>query len=87
MIASEALDVVRLGNLRSYTLWRDPGQPVYVLSAPCDEDRYYEQGWIEMSTVAELRKYSEQIHTPGARPDPTTWILLRGAETEKQATN
>ena len=85
MIASEALDVVLCGNLRSYTLWRDPGEPAYVLSAPCDEGRYYEQGWIEMATVAKLREYSEQIHNPETRSDLTVWILLTDVEKEQEA--
>ena len=85
MTASEALDFVLCGNLRSYTLWRDPEQPEYVVSAPRDEDRYYEQGWVEMATVLELREYFEQIHKPGIRPDLTIWILLTDVEEEEQA--
>ena len=87
MIASEALDAVLCGNLRRYTLWRDPEEPVYVLSAPRDEDRYYEQGWIEMATVAKLREYSEQVRDPAARSDLTIWILLTDVEKEEQATD
>jgi hypothetical protein len=85
MTASEALDVVRCGNLRSFTLWRDPEEPVYVLSAPRDEGRYYEQGWIEMATVAELREHSEKICNPGVRSDLTIWILLTDVEKEQEA--
>ena len=49
MTASQALDAFLPGTLRDIILWRDSQEPVYALSAPRDEDRYYEQGWIEMA--------------------------------------
>ena len=76
MIPSDTLIAVRSGSFLEHTLWGDPRGPTYVPSAPGEEPRYFEQGWVRLSTVQTLRRLFHEAKANGVHPVPFLSILL-----------
>ena len=85
MTPTQALDVVLSDAFWDDVLWRDPLEPVYVLSPPGEDHQYGQQGWVRLTKVGALHEYVVDWQEGRAGPNPLIEMLLDDVETEQRS--